>query len=209
MSRVLTPEGGTRLPGPRQAGATLLMALFVLLCVTMVALAAARIAFDGERTARAARDRQLAFQAAEAGLADAERDIAGGAHPGTARAAMFHDDGAIGFEVGCGRGAVNLGLCAFVPGDLPAWQVADADVAVPYGSFTGALLPYGGPLPLAPPRYLIERLPLVRAGEDAGRPGAAGQGLFRITAFGYGALPGTLVVLQSVYRTGAQAGAMP
>lgn len=208
MTRIPLRDGVGRGPCARQTGATLLMALFVLLCVTMVALAAARIAFDAERTARAARDRQLAFQAAEAGLADAERDIAGGAHPGAARAAMFHDDGAIGFEAGCGRGAVNLGLCAVVPGALPAWQVADTDASVPYGSFTGAVLPYGGPLPLAPPRYLIERLPLVRAGEDAGRPGAASQGLFRITAFGYGALPGTLVVLQSVYRGSAAPGAL-
>src|SRR5450830_713034 len=187
MTRIPLRDGVGRGPCARQTGATLLMALFVLLCVTMVALAAARIAFDAERTARAARDRQLAFQAAEAGLADAERDIAGGAH----------------------RGAVNLGLCAVVPGALPAWQVADTDASVPYGSFTGAVLPYGGPLPLAPPRYLIERLPLVRAGEDAGRPGAASQGLFRITAFGYGALPGTLVVLQSVYRGSAAPGALP
>src|SRR5450830_42133 len=197
MTRIPLRDGVGRGPCARQTGATLLMALFVLLCVTMVALAAARIAFDAERTARAARDRQLAFQAAEAGLADAERDIAGGAHPGAARAAMFHDDGAIGFEAGCGRGAVNLGLCAVVPGALPAWQVADTDASVPYGSFTGAVLPYGGPLPL------------VRAGEDAGRPGTASQGLFRITAFGYGALPGTLVVLQSVYRGSAAPGALP
>jgi type IV pilus assembly protein PilX len=58
-------------------------------------------------------------------------------------------------------------------------------------------------LPLSPPRYLIELLPSVRAGEDAGK---ARQAVFRITAFGYGARPGTLVVLQSVYR-GAGSGA--
>ncbi|MFL6708135.1 MAG: PilX N-terminal domain-containing pilus assembly protein [Massilia sp.] len=185
----------------RQHGVTLFMALFFLLMVTMVALATARIALDGERGARAERDRQLAFQAAEAGLLDAERDITGGANPGSPRAGMFHDDGAIGFATGCGHDPVNLGLCAYSPGAPPAWQTVDASATAAYGSFTGAVFPYGGPLPLAPPRYVIERLPLVQAGIDASSARSGKQGLFRITAFGYGARAGTLVVLQSVYRS--------
>ncbi len=181
-----------------QRGVALVTSLFVLLVLTMVALAIARIAFDAERGARADRDRQLAFQAAEAGLADAERDIDGGADPGSARAAMFRDDGVVGFLPGCGRDSVNRGLCAYSAGALPAWQLVDVGASTPYGSYTGAVLPYGGPLPLAPPRYVIELLPGARAGEDAG---AGRNKLFRITAFGYGARPGTLVVLQSVYRS--------
>lgn len=182
-----------------QRGLTLLMALFVLLVVSLLSLATARIAFDGARAAAAERDRQLAFQAAEAGLADAERDIAGGANPASLRALMFHDDGAMGFESGCGRGPDNIGLCAFDSAAPPAWQTVATSSTAVYGTFTGAIFPWGGPLPLAPPRYVIERLPLVRAGEDASG-GPHGPGVFRITAFGYGAQPDTLVVLQSVYR---------
>jgi Tfp pilus assembly protein PilX len=186
-----------------QGGIALITALLVLLGVSMLALGIARIAFDAERGARAERDRQMALQAAEAGLLDAERDIEGGANPLSARAAMFGRDAGAGFVAGCGRDAVNLGLCAFVPGAVPAWQLAEADAATPYGTYTGAIFPAGGPLPLSPPRYLIELLPSVRAGEDAGK---ARQAVFRITVFGYGARPGTLVVLQSVYR-GAGSGA--
>lgn len=194
-----------------EAGISLVMALFFLLVVTMVALGTARVAFDAQLGARAERDRQLAFDAAEAGLADAEREIAGGASPASSRAAMFHNDGAIGFEQGCGKGPVNLGLCAFSLGTVPAWQKVDASATVPYGAFTGAVFPYGGPLPLAPPRYVIERLPLGQAGSDAGAGpgGKVGQAMFRITSFGYGARPGTLVVLQSVYRNPAATGSMP
>ncbi|MDB5959201.1 MAG: pilus assembly protein [Massilia sp.] len=183
-----------------QAGAALLTALFVVLAVTMVALGMARIAFDAERGARAERDRALAFAAAEAGLADAERDIEGGADPASLRASMFHDDGAVGFVPGCGRDVANLGLCAYSQGGPPAWQLVDVAATAPYGSYTGAVLPvlpYGGPLPLAPPRYVIELMPTAGAGEDAG---SGGQHVFRITAFGYGARAGTMVVLQSVYR---------
>lgn len=193
----------------RQAGIALLTALFVLLAVTMVALGVARIAFDAERGARGDRDRQLAFQAAEAGLADAERDIAGGADPVSLRAAMFRDDGAVGFVPGCGRDGANLGLCAYSAGGPPAWQTVEVAATTPYGSYTGAslpALPYGGPLPLAPPRYVIELMPAAHSGEDAG---AGRQALFRITAFGYGARAGTLVVLQSVYRRGAAVGEQP
>ena len=194
-----------------ERGISLVMALFFLLVVTMVALGTARVAFDAQRGARAERDRQLAFEAAEAGLADAERDIAGGASPASSRAAMFHNDGAIGFEQDCGHGPANLGLCAFSQGAVPAWQKVGASATVPYGAFTGAVFPYGGPLPLAPPRYVIERLPLAMAGGDAGAGpgGKVGQAMFRITSFGYGARPGTLVVLQSVYRNPARTGSAP
>jgi len=180
-----------------QRGVALIASLFVLLAVTMIALAVSRIAFDAERGARAERDRQLAFQAAEAGLIDGERDIDGGADPASARAAMFRGDGVSGFLPGCGREPDNLGLCTAVTDATPAWQIVDASSTTPYGSYTGAALPHGAPLPLAPPRYMIELLPAALAGEDAGigRPH-----VFRITAFGYGARPGTLVVLQSVYR---------
>lgn len=180
-----------------QRGIALITALLVLLGVSMLALGVARIAFDAERAARVERDRQLALQAAEAALDDAERDIAGGANPLSARAAMFRSELASGFVPGCGRDPVNLGLCAFTPGGVPAWQAIEQEAATPYGTYTGASFPHGGPSPLAPPRYVIELLPSVRAGEDAGK---ARQHLFRITSFGYGARPGTLVVLQSVYR---------
>jgi Tfp pilus assembly protein PilX len=193
-----------RVPQRWQRGVALITSLFVLLAVTMIALAVSRVAFDGERSARAERDRQLAFQAAEAGLVDGERDIEGGADPASVRAAMFHDDGIVGFVPGCGREPFNLGLCAAVAGATPAWQMVNAAATTPYGSYTGAALPHGAPLPLAPPRYIIELLPAASAGEDAG---AGRQHLFRITAFGYGARPGTLVVLQSVYRADGGKGA--
>jgi Tfp pilus assembly protein PilX len=133
-----------------QTGAALLTAVLVVLAVTMVALGVARIAFDAERGARAERDRALAFAAAEAGLADAERDIEGGADPASLRASMFHDDSALGFVPGCGRDVTNLGLCAYSQGGPPVWQVVDVTASAPYGSYTGALLPAQSALPVLP-----------------------------------------------------------
>ncbi|MET0857038.1 MAG: PilX N-terminal domain-containing pilus assembly protein [Telluria sp.] len=189
----------------RCGGAVLLTALFVLVAILAIGVSAAQIALNAEKSARNERDRHIAFQAAEAGLVDAERDIEGGADPMSERAALF-DGGALGFADGCGSANANLGLCAYVPGAAaPAWQLAElsapdgaGSVATPYGRFTGETLPTGGgALPARAPRYVIELLPLVRAGEDAGQ---RAQSLYRITAIGFGARPGTQVVLQSIYR---------
>jgi Tfp pilus assembly protein PilX len=188
----------------RDRGAALLTALFVLLALTIIGLSAAQMAAGAEKSARNERDRHLAFQAAEAGLLDAERDIEGGADPASARAALFAGGSALGFAEGCGEGPAspNLGLCAYVP-LAPGWQAADlagsaAPAGTPYGKFTGAVLPVGaGALPARAPRYVIELMPLVSAGEDAGQ--GAGQ-LYRITAIGFGARDNTHVVLQEFYR---------
>ena len=194
----------------RPKGVALLTALFVLLALTIIGMSAAQTALNAEKSARIERDRHLAFQAAEAGLLDAEHDIEGGADPASARAALFANASTLGFVDGCGAGpaSANLGLCAYTPA-APAWQLAalaapandagaGASATIPYGKFTGAALPVGaGALPARAPRYVIELMPLARAGEDAGH--RAGN-LYRITAIGFGARDTTHVVLQAFYR---------
>lgn len=188
-----------------QQGAALVMALCLLIVILLLGAAAAQLALQGEPTARGERDRQMAFQAAEEALMDAENDIEGSpTAPG--RSATFAPDSALGFVSGCGTGA-DLGLCLGAgEGEPPVWQSVDlADAApqtarsVPYGAFTGAAMPTGeGFLPFRRPRYIIELLPFAQEGEAAGE--AAPQYQYRITAIGFGARDSTQVVLQSVYR---------
>lgn len=192
----------------RARGAALVTALFVVLAVMIVGVSAAQGALNAEKAARNERDRHIAFQAAEAALADAERDIEGGSDPASARAALFAAGSAIGFAEGCGSGAANpnLGLCLRAPAShVPAWQLAElsdraagAINTVGYGKFTGAVMQTGGGvLPAREARYIIELMPLARAGDDAGE--SAGN-FYRITAIGFGARESTHVVLQSFYR---------
>ena len=190
-----------------QPGAVLIVALVTLVAVLMLGVSAARMALLGEKAARGERDRQIAFQAAEEALMDAENDIEGSAaFPG--RSALFGTDSAVGFSDGCGAGAANpaLGLCLRAPpGQAAAWLVidlADADPAstrsVPFGQFTGAVMPAGqGFLPFRRPRYVIELLPYAQPGQDAG---ANPSYVYRVTALGFGASERTQVVLQSIYR---------
>ena len=201
-----------------QRGVALVSAMLIMLAVLIVGVSAARAALDGEKSARQERDRYVALQAAEAALADAERDIEGGSNATSPRAALFAVDSALGFADGCGDGpdSPNLGLCAQAGvAQAPAWQLTPLDAAgdgahasIAYGTFTAARMPVGGPtLPARLPRYLIELMPYTRAGEDAGRSG--GGNFYRITAIGFGARDGTSVVLQSFYRKLADQGISP
>ncbi|RSZ57316.1 pilus assembly protein [Massilia atriviolacea] len=197
----------------RQHGAVLLTALFVLLALMILGVSAARSALGSEKSARHERDRQIAFAAAEAALADAEHDIEGGSDRASQRAALFARGNVFGFVDGCGgEREVNAGLCLYMPA-RPAWQGADLSgkdgleaAGVAYGRFTGAQLPSGkGTLPLRAPRYLIELLPHTQAGGDAARPPG---NFYRITAVGFGSLDATRVVLQAFYlKAAAEEGA--
>jgi len=198
-----------RLPRVRHGGATLVYVLCLLVIILLLGVSAAQMALQGEKAARGERDRQIAFQAAEEALVDAQNDIEG--LPGApGRSGLFAPDSAAGFADGCGE-AGALGLCLPAAPDAPAlWLSTDLDGAeagnrtVPYGQFTGAVMQTGqGFLPSRRPRYLIELLPFHPPGAQAT---AAAGGLatesyvYRITAIGFGAQESTQVVLQSYYR---------
>jgi Tfp pilus assembly protein PilX len=191
-----------------QHGAVLLVSLCVLLVLLMLGVSAARGAINTEKSARGERDRQVALQAAEAALADAERDIDGASGAASARARMFAPGSVAGFVDGCGAGADNLGLCKRAAAHAaPAWQRTDlAERSIAYGHFTGAHMPFGrGTLPARAPRYLIELMPYERVGEGAGQ----GGNFYRITAIGFGANDATRVVLQTYYLKAGPLGAAP
>jgi len=61
--------------GSRQKGATLVVALLILLVLTVLGLAAMQATRMEERMAGNSRDVNLAFQGAEAGLRDAEERV--------------------------------------------------------------------------------------------------------------------------------------
>lgn len=187
----------------RPEGSALVMSLLMLTVILLLATAATQMALQGEKSSRNDRDRQIAFQAAEAALADAEADIE------QARAHFFGNEAAIVTvlaEGACGIGEQNplLGICRRLSEHaVPAWKqidfVADREhmQSVPYGHFTGNRFQTGGGmLPSLPPRYLIESLPERIPGQSLDRA----RYLYRITAIGFGTRPVTQVALQTFYR---------
>jgi len=176
----------------RQGGIALLTALVLMLAVLMTGIASTRGALQGARAAAHERDRVLALQMADAALRDAERDIEGGAEPGSARANAIAGGSADAFVAGCGGGRPYNGLCAQAvdPDQLSEVLAADDGPAIVFGSFTGASMPEGaGALAIEAPRYLIELMPASPDGQ-----------LYRITARGDGSMPGTHAALQAYYR---------
>lgn len=193
----------------RQRGVTLVVVLMLLVVVTLLGVGAARIALLGERTTRNERDYQIAWQAAEAALMDAQFDIRGPNADAKQRVALFTPENTSKFVSGCNTSADFRGLCAPSEGK-PVWAQVDflddgSDApTVAYGTFTGRAFDSGstGVKPARVPRYMIEVL------RDQAPMGSAGANnntkappvLYRITAMGFGPREDVQVVLQIAFR---------
>lgn len=176
-----------------QRGASLFVALVMMIAITLIGIAGATISTSEERMARNARDTNIALQAADAALRDAEADIV------TARAIS----GATLFSTSCDYTG-GKGLC--IPpstGSTQAWEshLTDPARSLAYGEMTGvpsfiAGTSSGGVS--SPPRYLVEAIP-----DTSGtslKAGGSVRYVYRITSVGYGALAGTEVLLQEFFR---------
>ena len=194
----------------RQQGISLVIVLVLLFATLFLGMSAAVIAIQAEKASRGDRDRQVAFEAAEAAPNDAAIDIEGST-AGIAAGRVFAPDSAIGFPaldgaVTCytAKDSVNFGLCRSpVAGKPASWLSADFSVddinaeSVEFGHFTQNKFATGsGSLPTRMPRYLIELIPDIQAGNSAQKV----KFFYRITAIGFGAHSDTRVVLQTFHR---------
>lgn len=193
----------------RQRGVTLVIVLMLLVIVTLLGIGGARIALLGERTTRNERDYQIAWQAAEAALMDAQFDIRGPNTDSAERVALFTPDDISKFVPNCNTSADFRGLCSPSEGK-PVWAVVDFldDSAnaptVAYGTFTGRDFDSGstGVKPAHVPRYMIE---VVRDQTPMGSAASnnttkAPPIMYRITAMGFGPREETQVVLQIAFK---------
>ena len=211
MSRSITPS----LRRDRSGGFSLIVVLLLLVVVTVLGVGAARLSLVNERSARSDRDQEIALQAAEAALVDAELDILGPNANPASRLCLFNNKDVAPFVEGCGSNT-NLGLCApSAPGNTPAWMKADlspgSKTSVAYGTFTGQTFVVGkGTAPAASPRYIVEVM-RNNGGWQANRLESASAGqathIFRVTAIGFGVDTDTQVVLQTnLYKPAVSAG---
>ena len=189
----------------QERGASLIVVMLILIIVSILGVGGAQIAMMAERGSRNDRDMQVAWQAAEAALMDAEFDIHG---PGTAtRKALFTSmNNTNDFVAGCGATGNSKGLCALVETGKPAWLVADftseatGAKTVPFGLFTGRTFAAGqtGVQPAKVPRYIIEPIsdPLNRD-KTFDKPPTY---VYRVTAMGFGPRDDIQAVAQILYR---------
>ena len=188
----------------RHKGFSLITTLILLVVVTILGIGAAQIVLQSEKSTRYGRDAQIAFQAAEAALLDAEFDIRGPNTSASQRLASFVTGSTIGFVDGCGTGA-QRGLCTpSVAGQKPVWygvnfeNESSSAQTVKFGEFTGRTLSTGtsGIRPEIAPRYIIEVIPDPTPGSNA----STKPTLYRVTAMGFGPRKSTQAVAQMIFR---------
>jgi type IV pilus assembly protein PilX len=191
-------------PLKKQTGLALVTAMIMLFVLSMLMLSTMRNNVLEERMASNARDWNVAFQAAEAALRDAERDIT--------KVSRF--SGMTGFVSGCNSDSSYKGLCLVSEDGTPIWKKLDTNttpdagwvsgsdsgtVTVKYGAFTNtAALDSVA----AQPRYIIEALSVPQAGSIKKSQNSGGNFdyLYRVTAVGFGSKVSTRVMLQAVIR---------
>jgi len=184
---------------PDQHGAVVLLFTATLLLL-IVATATATLLFllTGRQVAAWQIDRQVAFQAAEAALLDAETELLAAARQGPASSRFDAWPGR------CGEGAQG-GLCHTTPGEAPVWTAwlsgnqPPQATGIPMGHFTGASPP-GPSAGALPPRYVAELLDDGPAGALLHGSASTGPPRLRITAIGFGRTASTRAVLQTVIQ---------
>ena len=186
----------------RARGFSMIVVLIILSVLSLMGVAVTQMTMLSERSTRYDRDWQIAWQAAEAALLDAEFDIRGPNTSGTTRVTQFSPTSLLGFADGCGTGT-DRGLCLPSVAGKPVWYTVDfTDVSanrrtVRFGDFTGRTLDAGsGVRPARLPHYIIEVLPDMTPGGSA----TVQRNLYRVTAIGYGPREDTQAVLQMFFR---------
>ncbi|MFZ2267188.1 MAG: PilX N-terminal domain-containing pilus assembly protein [Azonexus sp.] len=181
----------------KQQGIILVTATMFLIAITIVIISLMRTGILEERMVANSRDWQNAFQAAEAGLRDAEREVI----------SRTRISGQTGFVTGCSSNGLCLpNTCTSSTDCTPIWvALSGSDTgwktgsgttkSVGYGAFTSApALPGLG----AQPRYIVEAVsvPIISPKVDPNSPKS--NTLYRVTAVGFGANTSSRVMLQAM-----------
>lgn len=188
-------------------GISLVIVLLILFIVSILGVASIQISRMATQSARNERDTQIAWQAAEAALLDAELDILGMPSTSTSRGDVFDKKNTqlAMFLEDCGTEGKNKGLCIAKSSGTPNWLRIDFLATsnqqyVEFGEFTSRTFQSGSPgiQPAHNPRYIIEILddPNIEKTKSVQNR----KYIYRITAIGFGPDEKTQVVLQSIYR---------
>ena len=162
----------------RESGAVLITGLIFLVVLTMIVLTVLRNGTLEERMAANSRNRQVALQAAESVLRDAEATLFA--------AAPFDPFDINSFTATCANG-----LC-FNPAANSTWQVINWDSTTVTRSFAAATSNIAGVT--AQPRYIVEIVEVPK-----GTAGHCEPGLAKVTARGVGK-DGSTAFVQSTVR---------
>lgn len=158
----------------QQNGAVLAVSLVILLLVTIIGVTATQVTGLEEKMSANMRDRNMAFQAAEAALRAGETFLTQATLPA--------------FTAAGTNGLYTQGSTS-APGPNANWN-----------NFNTVAYNYDANLLATAPRYFIQRLPNVESGASLDAGTYDQNELYRVTAKGVGGTSSAVVVLQSVYK---------
>ena len=171
----------------RQRGVVLIIALIILLALTLIGVSGMSTTSMQARMSANTRDRQIAFQAAEAALREGERYV----QNNPMDASMFDSNCTNGM---CDCSSAALGCVEYwTDSGLSVWTTAARHKT--YTVNNGQLA--------AQPEYIIEYMGYVVPDGVSTINSNTGPGdpqMFRITALGTGQSPNAKVMLQSTYK---------
>ena len=183
-----------------QHGVSLVVVLILMSAIFLMAAFGARLTLLGEKSSRNDRDRQIAFQAAEAALGDAEIDLMGPNSATNSRVCATASKQVSLFTEGCGNTDANRGFCTNST-NQPLYKSIDFEETgssrryVTLGEYTGGretgFATDNSALPAQKPKYIIEVI-------SYPRPKGTNETAFLITSLGYGLNKKTQVMLQGV-----------
>ncbi|GKT25252.1 PilX N-terminal domain-containing pilus assembly protein [Acidovorax sp. SUPP3334] len=193
----------------KEQGASLIVVMLILVIVSILGISGVQISMMAERGTRNDRDTQVAWQATEAALMDAEFDILGQPATFTNKRNSIFKRGSTEiaqFVSDCGNSGNSTGLCSLKAAGQPAWLAVNflsTDTNKPtteFGQFTGRTFPSGavGIQPARPPRYVIEPIPEPSMSRTTNP--ADIKYIYRITAMGFGPNEDTQTVSQVIFR---------
>lgn len=214
------------IPCRPQRGLALVFVLLMMTIAITAALFVARSTLLGDKAARNDRDHQIAFQAAELALNDAELDIMDATlalAPGSkARGCKFgNKDIAFYPEPSCSANSERRGFCELpiqAPGAAkPMYQVINWEdtndatrVYVKYGEFTGrsdgfktgdGSTSVKPPEPAKPPKYIIVQSTPAKVQILRNKQTFEIEAAYKVYALGYGVNPNTKVMLEGeIYK---------
>ncbi|MDO3384881.1 PilX N-terminal domain-containing pilus assembly protein [Gilvimarinus sp. SDUM040013] len=171
----------------QQRGATIIVGLIMLLALTIVGLSAIRGTALQEQMAGNMRDRQLAFQASEAALREAEAELIGGVAAVNLNAVGFQEM----FEL---QDTPVLTSTAF-------WEDFDTHWKAQTAAYSEDI-----PSVSEKPRYLVEEISFYGSGLDGNANDfaslmKAGMDIrYRVTSRSVGGSTDAQVIVQSTYR---------
>jgi type IV pilus assembly protein PilX len=172
----------------KQSGAVLYTGLIFLLVLSMIVLSMLRSGTMEERMAANARNKQVALQAAEAVLRDAEK-------------ALFTDDFFSKFD--SKQIVADTGIYGPPAVGTPLWKTVDWTSTTKTLTFALPGMTPGGDTPsvialggvASAPRYIVE---IIKVPEDPGSPEPCRPGLANVTARGVGP-DGSTTIVQATY----------